>query len=1418
VAEELLCAVFAQVLGLQQVGVEDNFFELGGHSLLAVALVERLRERGLAVSVRALFESPTPAGIAAASGAHAEVPVPVCGIPAQGVDEIVPEMLPLVVLAAEHIALIVATVEGGVRNVADVYPLAPLQEGIFFHYLMTGDAAAEDVYLEPFVFGFDSRVRLDAFVEALQQVVDRHDIYRTAVVWEGLPEPVQVVWRTARVPVTESGLVLARSGAAERLIAEAGSRIDVERAPLLRLCVAEEEGCDGWFALLQIHHLLQDHTALEILLTEIAAFMAGREAELPVPLAFREFVGRARLGADRVEQERFFAGLLGGVTEPTAAFGLLDVHGDGSGSERARVDVPSDVAVRLRGCARSLGVSVATVAHVAWSRVLSVVAGRDDVVFGTVLMGRLGGGAGAGRVAGPFMNTLPVRVSSQGVAVSEAVVGMQRQLAGLLAHEHAPLAVAQKASGVQAPAPLFTTLFNYRHSTAPSEQTAAGFTGIEMLHNRDRTNYPVTVSVDDTGAGFSFTVEAVAAAGAERVAALLLNATEDLVGALEQNPDAPLRGLRVLTSEDRDRILVGWNDTARVLPGGTLPELFEAQVARTPDAVAVVDGAGQWSYRALDEYANRLARRLVGLGVGPEGRVAVVLERSVELVAGLLAVLKAGAAYLPIDSELPVDRIVYMLDDGCPAVVLTAGAGYPAIGEAVREAGIPMLVLDDPDTVEGLAALSVAKLTDADRTAVLRPDHPAYVIYTSGSTGRPKGVVVPHVGIVNRLGWMQAEYGLGVDDRVLQKTPVSFDVSVWELFWPLLQGSCLVMARAGGHRDPGYLAGVIASAGVTTVHFVPSMLEAFVAVADPVWCRGLRRVVCSGEALSGGLAAGFCERFGVELHNLYGPTETSVDSTFFAVSGGGVGVGAPPIGGPIFNTRVFVVDEFLSPVPVGVAGELFIAGVGLARGYMGRSGLTAERFVACPFGVSGERMYRTGDVVRWTGDGVLEYLGRVDDQVKLRGFRIELGEVEVALRQVPGVASAAVVVREDVPGDRRLVGYVVADADAGTGGLGLVARGLVVSRLPEYMVPSVVVVLDALPLSANGKLDRKALPAPDYTAAAGGDGTGRVASTVYEKVMCEVFAEVLGIEKVGLDDDFFALGGHSLLAISLVERLRVRGIPMSIRALFEAPTVGGLMRRFNLANARGSFEMVLPIRGEGDRPPLFCVHPAGGLSWCYLPLARFVPEERPVYGLQDRALEGKAEPAGSVSEMAALYIERMRELQPVGPYLVMGWSFGGVVAHEMATQLEAAGEQTRLVLMDADFPDQENKVAPKEPEVSQVLEMIRHQEGDMYRDSSDEDLARFIEIYQHNRWLLFTHEMPSYAGDALLISAAHGRFGLKPDQPETEQLGVSAETWAPYIAGEIAVMPLACRHRELVLPDILAQVWTAVADWLDSED
>ncbi|MEW2624635.1 amino acid adenylation domain-containing protein, partial [Streptomyces sp. NPDC048106] len=624
-----------------------------------------------------------------------------------------------------------------------------------------------------------------------------------------------------------------------------------------------------------------------------------------------------------------------------------------------------------------------------------------------------------------------------------------------------------------------------------------------------------------------------------------LTRLQRFITTLATHPQTPIHHTDLTDPAERTLLLDQWNDTSAAVPDSTLPELFEAQAAKTPDAVAVVFEGTELSYREVNERANRLARLLIEQGAGPERFVAVAMPRSAELVIGLLAVLKTGAAYVPIDPEYPADRIAYILTDANPMAIITvedSGVELPA--DTAR------ILLDGLATRQALSAQASGDLTDSERLAPLHPGVPAYVIFTSGSTGRPKGVVVEHRGIVNRLLWMQDRFGLAADDRVLQKTPSGFDVSVWEFFWPLVVGAGLVVARPGGHRDPAYVAGLIAGQRVTTVHFVPSMLQVFLQEPAAVRCGGLRRVVCSGEALPPEVVERFRQVLDVPLFNLYGPTEASVDVSWSECQ---TPAGATvPIGRPVWNTRLYVLDAGLSPVPVGVTGELYIAGVQLARGYHDRPGLTAERFTADPFGAPGSRMYRTGDLVRWNTHGEIEYLGRADDQVKIRGFRIELGEIESVLTAHPEVAQTAVIVREDRPGDKRLVAYAVPAPDVVLDPQAL--RAYAAQALPDYMVPSTVMMLDALPLTPNGKLDRRALPAPEFTVSAG----GQAPRNPREETLCRVFAEVLGVDGVGIDDNFFELGGDSILAIQVVRRAQQAGLGITPKDLFQLRNVRDL--------------------------------------------------------------------------------------------------------------------------------------------------------------------------------------------------------------------------------------------------------------------
>ena len=805
----------------------------------------------------------------------------------------------------------------------------------------------------------------------------------------------------------------------------------------------------------------------------------------------------------------------------------------------------------------------------------------------------------------------------------------------------------------------------------------------------------------------------------------------------------------------------------------------------------MVYGGTSLTYAELDTRANRLAHHLQTLGARPGAVVAVSVPRSADLVVSLLAVLKAGAAYLPLDPDYPAQRLAYMLRDAAPVCAITDRAG-----RLPGDTGTPLVVLD---------ALDVSAYPRVHPPRALTPVHPAYVIYTSGSTGRPKGVVVPHGAIDNRLRWMQHEYGLGAGDRVLQKTPSSFDVSVWEFFRPLREGATLVVAEPGGHKDPAYLARLIREQAVSTCHFVPSMLQVFLAEPDAAQCRqSLLRVFCSGEALPRETVNAFARTLpGVELHNLYGPTEAAVDVTYHACAP--EDSGPVPIGRPVWNTRLYVLDAGLQPCPPGISGGLYLAGVQLADGYLNRAELTASRFVADPFGPGGSRMYRTGDLARWTDVGEVEYLGRTDHQVKLRGQRIELGEIEAALAALPDVDGACALVRED-----RLVGYVTGGADPAA------VRAALARELPEHMVPAAVVALDAFPLSPNGKLDRRELPAPVL---AGGEGARRPA-TAREEALTGLFAQVLGVERVGPDDAFFDLGGTSLLAVRLVARVREEfGVELTIGSLFEAPTPAALAARLDAAQpATGdALDVVLPLRADGGGPPLFAIHPAGGIAWCYAGLSARLGPGRPVYGIQARGLVGDEPLPGSLQEEAEDYAQQIREVQPQGPYRLLGWSVGGVLAHTVAVLLQEAGQRVELLaLLDA-FPAEQwrERPAPEEGDaLTAVLRMAGFDRTDeRTRDDvlatlrragsplaglSEHTLSRIVDIVPNHARMMREHQHRRYEGDLLFFTAA---------SPRAEDW-LTREAWRPHVGGPIVNHDLDCTHPQLMrdrhLDDIAA--------------
>ncbi|WP_455362632.1 amino acid adenylation domain-containing protein, partial [Streptomyces sp. SYSU K21746] len=869
--------------------------------------------------------------------------------------------------------------------------------------------------------------------------------------------------------------------------------------------------------------------------------------------------------------------------------------------------------------------------------------------------------------------------------------------------------------------------------------------------------------------------------------------------------------VEVLDPAERKRILVEWNDTAREVPAATLPELFQAQAAKHPDAVAVVFGGAEVTYAELDERANRLARFLIRRGIGPERIVGLAVPRSVDLIVGLLAVLKSGAGYLPIDPEYPAERIAFMLADAVPSLTLTTKE------VAERMVTGPALMLDDPAVDAELGVLPTDAPGDEERTGPLLPQHPAYLIYTSGSTGLPKGVVMSCGALVNLMSWHASAIPAKTGSRVAQFTAISFDVSAQEILSALLDGKTLVVPDEEIRRNPEGFVTWLREQKATELYAPNTMVDALgEAVAEQAtelpW---LRHVSQAGEALVlSDRVRDLCGAAGTVLHNHYGPSETHVVTAHnLPADRAAWPGGASPIGRPVWNTQVYVLDPALRPVPVGVAGELYVSGAQLARGYHARPDLTAQRFVASPFS-PGERMYRTGDLARWNADGQLEYLGRTDDQVKIRGFRIELGEVEAALTAHPDVAQSAVMVREDRPGDKRLVGYLVPNGGNTPQTDSAALRAHLGAMLPEHMVPSALVVLDALPLTANGKLDRRELPAPDYSALA----PSREPSSVQEEILCRIFAEELNVSHIGVEDNFFECGGHSLLAVKLVSRIRaIMGVEFSVQMLMQAPSVAGIAHQLSLPAMKDSLRTLLPIRTHGSRPPLFCVHPRSGLSWCFAPLAAFAPPDMPLYGLQARDVDDAGELPGSIRKMAEEYIKELRTVQPAGPYHLLGWSMGGRVAQEMAVQLREDGQQVALIIMGGyapapidtlDWEEFDGNGHNNHAGASDILDAapsLRDLAGlpEYFRNEISEEEAEVrARIIANNTHIYVNHYPRTFHGDILFISS---------DELED---GSGRIMWQPYTVGNISESRLPCSHDEMADPPMLSLLWNSIADWL----
>ncbi|MDX3659254.1 amino acid adenylation domain-containing protein [Streptomyces sp. ID05-26A] len=1393
--QEILCGLFAKVLGLEAVGLDDGFFDLGGHSLLAARLLASIRTVfGVELGIRVLFRDPTPRGL----DGHLDSTAPVRTAPRP---EHRPERVPL------------SSAQLGVRLAMEV---------------------ADHAYTAPHALRLEGDLDLTALRTALLDVVERHEALRTV-----FPEDA-LGWHQVVLPADELVFEVEDCTDLDGTLAALVARpfdlaADIPlRAHVLRL------GARDHVLLLALHHIATDGWSTGVLLRDLAEAYRARVAGTapdwrPLPIQYADHSLRQELSDDSLA---FWAETLDGIPDELRL--PVDrprpVVSDNVGDEvRAQVDARTHQA--LVSLARAGNATVFMALHAAVATLLAKLGAGTDIVLGTVVAGR--GPEDLDDLVGLFVNTLALRVDLSGDPDFTTVLQRVRE-ADLAAYTHQDVPfdrVVERINPERSSSrhPLFQVSLALQDGVDGVEDDALDLPGLEVRTVRTTTGgakLDLSLGFGQSADGLEVCLEYAVDLWDRTTAQNLLTRLVRLIETLVADPSAPLSRIDVLTESERESVLHQWNDTfvdhdlTR-----TVQEQIAEVAARNPDAPAVVAHDGTLTYRELDERANRLAHHLIALGARRGTVVGVCTDRDTSSITALLAVLRTGAAYLPVDPTYPPERLGYMLADASAPVVVT----QPGLAHLVASSDAAKVVLDGgvaslPQAGTATPPALAGELRDHPATpsalAGESPHHPAappalpgrfldhpatpptvatdprdaaYVIYTSGSTGRPKGVVVEYRALAAQTAWLVPALGLVPADRSSHLSAQGFDAAVAEIWPTLVSGAALHLPSQQVLEDTEALAEWIQDSRITVSSLATPRLEAM--LDEPALAASSVRVMhTGGDVLRRRPPAGMP----FELYNTYGPTECTVNSTCGLVLPG-ADADLPSIGTPIDNYRAHVLDEHLQPVPPGVVGELYIAGAGLARGYLGSPGLTATRFVATP----GGRMYRTGDLVRWLPDGRLAFHGRADQQVQIRGLRIETGEIEAALCALPEVGQAAVIVRDD-----RLIAYLVApdgiDAAAVRRKLG--------EFLPRYMVPEAFVVLDALPLTPNEKLDRRALPVPEVVSA-----QARPPATALEATLCRLFAEVLGRE-VGPDDGFFDLGGHSLLAAKLVSRIRTElGVRPELRLLFDAPTPAALAGLLGTSAAGDPLGVLIPLRTNGDLAPVFCVHPGAGIGWEYFGLLPHLDPRRPVYALQARGLTDPSAMPETLAEMAADYLDLVRSVQPEGPYHLLGWSFGAVVAHEMATLLDPS-DVGLLALLDG-YPETEEHppVSPDDPDLlTPLLESLGYRLDQPVRSRAEFDavirdhagpLAGFSdaalpEVFAANVNLHNRHQPTLLAADALVFEATQGK---SPDDP-------TPASWLPHLSGRVEVHQVPSTHGGLTAPHHLASIGAVLSAHLSSEE
>ncbi|MCK6957686.1 enterobactin non-ribosomal peptide synthetase EntF [Enterobacter kobei] len=1215
----------------------------------------------------------------------------------------------------------------------------------------------------------------------------------------------QWVDETVMLPEPSIVRVDSHDAAVALMEADLNQNLRVDSGQPLAFHLLIQVGEERWYWYQRYHHLVVDGFSFPAITRQIAAiYAAWKKGDPTPPSPFSPFAEVVEEYQRYRESEAYacdgdFWAAQRRQLPPPVSLSSAPLPGRAATTDILRLKIVADSSAfsqlaQAAGQVQRTDLALALVAL--W---LCRLTGRLDYAAGFIFMRRMG--SVALTATGPVLNVLPLAVN---IDPQESLPGLALRLASQLKkmRRHQRYDAEQilrdsgKAAGDEA---LFGPVLNVKVFDYQLE-----LDGVEAITHTLATgpvnDLELALFPDEQG-GLSIEILASKQRYDETTLKGHVARLNAMLVQFAANPD--LRCGEVETvSEQEYAQLARINDTGLALPSTTLAELVAEQASRTPDAPALADAHIELNYRQMREQVVALANLLRARGVKPGDSVAVALPRSVFLTLALHGIVEAGAAWLPLDTGYPDDRLRMMLEDAKPSLLITTDEQLPRFSE------LP------------IASFSYNMLLPAAGTEPLRvakPEQTAYIIFTSGSTGRPKGVMVGHTAIVNRLKWMQNHYPLTANDVVAQKTPCSFDVSVWEFWWPFIAGAKLVMAEPDAHRDPQAMQSFFARYGVTTTHFVPSMLAAFVASLTPEnvdCCRTLKQVFCSGEALPTGLCREWEQLTRAPLHNLYGPTEAAVDVSWYPAFGpelAAVEGNSVPIGFPVWNTGLRILDAMMRPVPFGVAGDLYLTGIQLAQGYLGRPDLTASRFIADPF-APGERMYRTGDVARRLDNGAVEYLGRSDDQLKIRGQRIELGEIDRAMLSLPDVAQAvahACVFNQAAAtgGDaRQLVGYVVSES-----GLPLDRDALLESlkaQLPPHMVPVALLQLSALPLSANGKLDRKALPLPELTSKT----TGRAPETDTEIGVAQAFAALLGCEVNDIEADFFALGGHSLLAMRLAVQLsRTFARKVTPGQIMVASTVSKLSALLDLKMndeqaQRLGYEAVLPLR-ESHGPTLFCFHPASGFAWQFSVLARHLSPRWSITGIQSPRPEGPMQQCADLDGVIDHHLNTLRKQQPQGPYYLFGYSLGGTLAQGIAARLRAQGEEVAFLGLLDTWPPETQNWAEKEangldPAVLAEIERERQAFIAAQLGQGSSELFGAIEgNYADAVRLLTTAHSARFYGKATLFVAERTRT-MDPQI-----------AWAPWVA-ELEVHSQDCAHVDIISPQAFEKIGPVLREML----